>query len=146
MIGSYYLGIINTPKGKYNGLFAMVFIYFASFIPIYIAKKNSGGNGIEFKEAIKFGLRASLICSFVFALSAVIYYYFINPDFASPYLLEAKKYYEGMGKTAEEVALEIKALGLSLNSFREVTKVLFFSTFFGFMFSAVNALVFCKKN
>ena len=142
LILTYYSGI----QDQRAGLMIFVFLAAGIFWSEWIIKQAQPNRSVEFKAALKQGLKSALLASLFFAAGSWFYYTTVDIHFAERYLNEAARYFREQGKSAVEIDAEMKKLSGAFTIFGATTRSLFFTLFSGVLLSAVTALIICKKN
>jgi hypothetical protein len=143
LIVPYYMDI-PTRGNRFLIMIVFMALYFSSFLAIWEARKIDN-NEIRFLKALKMGVSAGLIASLFFSFFTAIYYFLLNPDFASSDLKDIeimlKQQYQGA-----ELQQKLIAYKNEVSAWNEAFTKLKGSTITSVILAVVNALMFCKKD
>ncbi len=144
LILSYYAGF-SQESSRFVFLSCLLFLFLGSFFAIFKARKISGGE-IFFKDALKIGLSAGVLGAILFGIFTYIYYHYVNPEFATEILAKIEGSLKASGKSGTELQNEMNVWRKDYSATSQTGKTLLFSIFLSLFFSAINALILCKKD
>jgi hypothetical protein len=144
MVIAFYSGI-PTRGNRFLNISNLIFMYLPSLLTIYSARKVNGGE-ILFKDAIKIGVSASILTAMVFSLFTATYYYLLNPNFATKYLVDIEISLKQAGITGAELKKQMGEWAADMSAGNQTFKTFFATTIFTTILAAINALILCKKD
>ena len=142
----YVTGMLYEGKQWPMYIYYLIYPLFIGYcIKVY---RDRNGGFLTLTQALKVGMAIAAISGLIYALYNAVFYYFIEPDFASKMLDVAReqmlKQNPNMTNDEQEVALEIAKKMTS-----PIIGGAFFillSVFFGFIYSLISGLIFKREN
>ena len=145
MLAEYYLGWHSSPIGNYTGFIAILFVFFGLFFAIRQTREKEFGGYIDYKTAVKAGMKATLCLSVIIALFTYIYYEFVNPGFVN-YLTEvSEKYWKEMNYSEKDIQTSLTKLREAYEPSNQIQKALFLNLVMGMIISLVFSLFLKRK-
>lgn len=144
MLTLFLLGF-ETRGNSFVTVLNLLVTFSGSFLPIYMVRRALGGE-IVFKSAIRYGLSGAFMMAVVFAIITAIYYNFVNPNFATKYLVDIEISMKHNGATVEEINKELAQWREDMSATNQTLKVFMSFSIIGAILTLINALILCKKD
>jgi hypothetical protein len=144
MLSAFLLGFPTrgNPFITYTNL---TFIFLHSYLAIYFTKKAKGGE-IYFKEAILKSFNSSLFYVFIFSIFTMLYYFYLNPNFAEKYLVDIEISLKNSGLSQAEFQRQMKEWREDFLPMSQLIRFVLGMLTINLILAAVNSVILCKKD
>jgi hypothetical protein len=144
MLAAFLLGFPTkgNPFLTYNNI-ALIFLH--SHLAIRLSRKLTDGE-IVFKKAIVVGLVSTLGYVLVFSFFTMLYYFYINPNFADKYMVDIEISLKNSGLSQAEFQKQInewKEDFLPMNQLLRFSQGMFI---INLIIMIINSVILCKKD
>lgn len=140
----FFLGVPSR-----GNLFIIIFLLITLYLPSFLSikqYKKANNNEVTFYKALWIGIASGFIASLVIAVYSAVYYYILNPDYATSDIKDLELVFKQMGVKGVELAKQMELEKQKLSPLNELYRKFIGSIFFSLIMALVNALFFFKKD